>query len=79
MYVNICMYVFAYVQVTSGIRKGQKRASDPMELELEVVLRWSCGHWEPNSHPLQGQQVLLTAKLSIQSFTFVLHMTKEKD
>jgi hypothetical protein len=42
--------------------EGQKRALDPLELELEV-----CECWELNSGPLQEQPVLLIAKPSLSS------------
>ena len=47
-------------------KRGQKRASDPQELELEVAV--SCQCWRLNLVGLleEEQQVLLTAKPSPQ-------------
>lgn len=43
---------------------SQKRASVPLELELQVVV--SCRMWMPNSCPLQEQGMLLSTKPSFQ-------------
>ena len=40
---------------------GQKRAADPLELELQVVV-------SPDMGPLEEQQVLITTEPSHQSF-----------
>ena len=41
---------------------GWKRGLDPLSLQSF----WSCRCWELNSHPLEEQQVLLTAEPSLQ-------------
>lgn len=41
----------------SGATGGQKRATNPLELEFRR-LRSPCGCWETNSGSLQKQQVL---------------------
>lgn len=43
--------------------RGQKRALEPLGLELQKVL--SCECWEPNIGPLEGQPRLLCAPSSI--------------
>ena len=48
---------------------GQNRAPDPLELVLDGC-ELSYGCWEPNPCPLQEQQVLLTAELSIGPLSF---------
>lgn len=46
---------------------GQKRALDPLGLELQVVSFIRC--WESNLGPLGGQHVLLTAEPALQPQT----------
>lgn len=46
-----------------GAHGGQKRESDPLELEMRIVVNHHVGGcWELNSDPLQQQQVLFTAR-----------------
>lgn len=53
--------------------RGQKRASDLLELELHIVVVCAVvGHQEPNTGPLQEQQMFLTAETSCQSLSLVL-------
>lgn len=53
-----------YTMCMPGVLEGQKRASAPQEMELEVIVGcWEC--WEPNLlHPLEDRQVLLTSEPS---------------
>lgn len=44
-------------------REGQKRVSEALKLELDMVV----GGWELNLGPLQEHQVLLITELSFQS------------
>ena len=45
-----------------------KRVSDPLELELQMVVSGHVpGCWEPNFHPLQEQPVLFPTELPPQS------------
>lgn len=51
---------------------GQKKALDPVELELQVVVPYGC--WDMNAGPLEGQQMLLVTELSVcpvSSFWFL--------
>jgi hypothetical protein len=54
------------IYVCIGVPRGQKRASDPLELELQVDV--SCPMWVlgTNSGPLKEQQALPTAEPSLQ-------------
>jgi hypothetical protein len=45
---------------------GQKRAANPLELELENGCELPCGYWESNLSPLEEQPVLLAAEQSLQ-------------
>lgn len=59
----------------SGPRRGQKRALDVLEVELQVVV---TKVWELNSGPLEGQPVLLAAKPTFQqeqSMHSLMHST----
>ena len=51
-------------------QRGQRRALDTLELELQVVGSYDVG-WELNPGPLEEQSVLLTVEPSLQSFAFV--------
>lgn len=42
-----------HVHMSAGTCRGQKRVSDSMELELQVVVKCQDGRWEPNVGPLQ--------------------------
>lgn len=46
-----------------GAQGGQKRASDPLDLKVELVVN-TTGFWEPNLE----QQVFLTAGPPLQPF-----------
>lgn len=48
---------------------GQKRALDPLELELGGC-KLSCVCWQLNPDPLEKQFVLLTTETSLQSLLF---------
>ena len=59
MYLYINTYVCAHVCATiwlPGANGGQRRALEPLELELQAVLRHAV--WEVNPGPLQKQQCL---------------------
>jgi len=56
--------------------KGQKSASYPQKLELQIVVS-PCGYWELSLGPLQEQQVLLNVKPSFQPLKFFLFKVKE--
>ena len=47
--------------VCVNVLGGQERASNTLELELQMSLL-SCGYWEQNSGPLQEGYVLLTSQ-----------------
>lgn len=49
-----------------GACKSQKRALDPLELELQITYEPSCGCWKPNPGILQEKQELLTDEPSTQ-------------
>ena len=52
------------------IHRGQKRALDPLELELQMVI--SCAETELTS--LEEQLVLLTAEPSLHTKLMILHV-----
>lgn len=52
----MCLYEFIY-HVHAGATRGQKRATDPLELELQVAL--GC-------HMDAGTQILVLCKSSMQ-------------
>lgn len=52
-----CVSVYVLVHMHTGACGSQKWTLDPLELELQAGV--SCLMWEPNSNPLQEQQVLL--------------------
>ena len=45
--------ICGYVYMCAGAYRGQNRAYDPLELELQAVV--SCGCWEQNLGPLQEE------------------------
>ena len=52
--------LYGYLHVSPGARRDQNIIiSDPLELELQVVMR--CGCWEPKLGLLVEQEVLLPA------------------
>lgn len=64
MYVCVCMSAWwcgHYVCADAG--GGQKKASDPLELELQIVVLFvkstQCRCWESNLGPVQKHQLLL--------------------
>lgn len=64
---NMCMNVL-YATGVPGACSGQKKASDPLELELAMAVSHSvsqCGCWELSPGPLQEQLALLTAEPSL--------------
>lgn len=50
----------------TGVCGGQKKESDPLELELEVFVSFLVWDWAQNPGPLQEQQVFLTTETSLQ-------------
>ena len=62
---------FKYVHPMSAwYLQDQKRASDPLELELTDSCEPLRGCWEPNSGPLQEQYVLATLSAISPGKTF---------
>lgn len=59
----MCMNVL-YATGVPGACSGQKKASDPLELELGMA-ESQCGCWELSPGPLQEQLALLTAEPSL--------------
>lgn len=59
----VCMSV-CHVHVTP-VCGDQKRASDSLELKLQMFVSFLCGFWDSNPGPLKEPSVLLTAKLSL--------------
>lgn len=63
-----CLYTICM----SGIHRGQKKASDPLELELEKIV--SCHiHVGSCRDPPEEQPVLLTRGLSLQPLLCCFH------
>lgn len=50
-----------YVHVRASVLGGQKRVSDPMELEFQAVVRHLVGSYELNSRLLLEWQALLAS------------------
>lgn len=64
-YVYAHVSVVGYVHMSAGPNGGQKKVLEPLELELQAVVRYlEC--WEPNSGPLQEQYTLLPVELTLQ-------------
>lgn len=64
--ITVCVWVFSlHVYICTmcmpGAQRGQKRAPDPLTLELDSCEQ-PCGGWELNCGSLQKHQVLLTTK-----------------
>lgn len=55
-----CLHVCICTTCVSGASRGQKRVSDPVELELQMLLSYHVGSGKQNLDPLYKQQVLLT-------------------
>lgn len=49
-----------------GTRRGQKKASDSLELGLQTIVSHHGGFWELNPRPLEKQYILLTTEPSPQ-------------
>lgn len=50
-----------YVPLSTDAHRGQKRASEPLGLELQVLVNWlMCQYacWELDSDPVEEQYVL---------------------
>lgn len=67
---SVCIRVCAY---KCGAFRGQKRSSDPLELELQMVWGATCGCWDLSSRPLWERYSLLTSKPSF-IIVVVMHM-----
>ena len=48
-----------------GVHRGQKSASNPLELDLQMVVSHRVGCWKSEPNPLEKQPVLLTAESHI--------------
>lgn len=48
MYISVCLHVCPGTMWMSGTHRIQKRALDPLELELQLVMSHLCGYWESN-------------------------------
>lgn len=46
-------FTFNYVYIRGGIHKYSAHRGQNLELELQVVVSYPYGFWEPNSSPLQ--------------------------
>ena len=68
---NVCMCTMYVNQAY----RCQKRALDPLELELQVVVSSRCQCWEWNLCLVQEQQVLLAAELSLQPSKSILNIS----
>ena len=64
---SMCMYVH---HMCACDQRGQKRASDPLKLELQKVCELPCECWKLNLGPVQEQPVLLTTELFLQDHDF---------
>ena len=61
----MCMGVlptYIYTMRMFGTHEGQKSTSDPLDLQLQIIV--NC--WELNLDPLEEQPVLLTVEPSLQ-------------
>ena len=59
-----CLHISICTACVCGDHSGQ--ASDPLQMELQLVVSWECGCWELNSGSLEEQTVLLTTEPSLQ-------------
>lgn len=72
----MCVYVtYIYVHHMCMTKEVKGETSDPLELELWVLVKLPCGCWKPNLGFSQKQQVLLTTGLSLQPW--LLHFEIE--
>jgi hypothetical protein len=57
VFLQNCLFFFfffnLYVPENMSVYRGQKRAPEPLELELQAVSEPPCGCWELNPGPLQ--------------------------
>jgi hypothetical protein len=65
-----CMHCITYM---SSAHVGQKKVSDPLNWELQIVVSHQMGG-TPNPGPLQEKKMLLIAELSSQSFGHLYRM-----
>lgn len=73
MHMGVLPVCHTYVPQAYDAHGDQKRALDPLKLELQMVLSsQQHGRWKPNSGPLQGQQVPLSAQLWLHSWAVQL-------
>lgn len=52
MHVCACVCMYRHHVHTPGVQGGQKKASDPLKLELQMVMIQHVG-WKLNQSPLQ--------------------------
>lgn len=53
--------------------EGRRTFQTPLEKEIQVVVNHAqCGFREPNSGPLQEQQILLPGNISLSTYLFFL-------
>lgn len=62
-----CFLVCLCVICAAGAPGGQRRVSEPLELELQVVCEPPCGCWEFNPGPLEEQPLDLNSELSLKN------------
>lgn len=53
--VHVCLSVCLSTMCMPGVHRGQMSASDPLALELWMVVNFHVGAEEPNPGPLQEQ------------------------
>lgn len=58
IYLSVCVLLLLSVFVCCSTHRGQKMASDPLELKL-IGGCTGHGYWEPNIGPMQEQRVIL--------------------
>lgn len=57
------MYIFVgSICMKTNASEGQKKTSDPLELELLMMVSHLCGSWELNSDTLKECHMYLTAE-----------------
>jgi hypothetical protein len=64
--------VYVSASCACSAHGGQKRASDPLKLELQIIVSGRC--WETNLGPLEEQQVFLTTELFLQPPSVIFNM-----
>lgn len=69
-----CLHVCICATCMLSAFGGQKKALEPLELQLQIVLSWEqiidCGRWKLNLDPLQEQVLLVLIHLS-KTFIYV--------